>query len=155
MIQVSFLGTGAAEGIPAMGCKCPNCTMARKEGGKSIRRRSCLLFTIDGFRLLCEAPPEINNILNFYEIDSLDALLLTHDHFDHSGGIIEFEYWPQNLDLWVNTETFRRLQKFWTPRLKRKLFRHRLFAGVPVEFRKFRIIPFRVYHGVPPMAFSF
>ena len=39
-MKVHYLGTGAAEGIPAIFCECPVCKTARLKAGKEIRTRT-------------------------------------------------------------------------------------------------------------------
>ena len=39
-MKIKFLGTAAAEGIPALFCDCAVCQNARKVGGKEIKTRS-------------------------------------------------------------------------------------------------------------------
>ena len=39
-MKIKFLGTAAAEGIPALFCDCRVCQNARKVGGKEIKTRS-------------------------------------------------------------------------------------------------------------------
>ena len=38
-MKLVFLGTAAAEAIPALWCGCNICREARRRGGKDIRRR--------------------------------------------------------------------------------------------------------------------
>ena len=38
-MNIQFLGTGAAEGIPALFCQCPLCRKAEAAGGREIRTR--------------------------------------------------------------------------------------------------------------------
>ena len=45
-MKLKYLGTAAAEGIPAMFCECNNCKEARRRGGRDLRTRSQAL--IDG-----------------------------------------------------------------------------------------------------------
>ena len=45
-MKLKYLGTAAAEGIPALFCRCEMCAYARKAGGKEIRRRAGAL--LDG-----------------------------------------------------------------------------------------------------------
>lgn len=42
-MKIAYLGTGAAEGIPAIFCSCPYCSGVRLRGGKEIRSRSQIL----------------------------------------------------------------------------------------------------------------
>lgn len=39
-MKLQYLGTAAAEGIPAIFCECENCKRSRVLGGKNIRTRS-------------------------------------------------------------------------------------------------------------------
>ena len=81
-MQVTFLGTAAAEGIPALWCACEHCAAARRERGRSLRRRSALL--IDG-RLLIDFGPDIVDAVAQLGLDlsPVRTLLITHDHEDH------------------------------------------------------------------------
>ena len=97
-MKIKFLGTGAAEGIPAINCDCPHCRRARKEGGKLLRERSTILFQLSGYNMLVEAPPDIRNLINKYQLADLQGILATHATYSHIGGIKEFEYWPTPLD---------------------------------------------------------
>jgi phosphoribosyl 1,2-cyclic phosphate phosphodiesterase len=42
-MELLFLGTAAAEGIPSMYCNCDTCRIARIKKGKNIRNRSAVL----------------------------------------------------------------------------------------------------------------
>lgn len=79
-MKITFLGTGAAEGIPALFCNCNYCRDARRRG--EIRSRSQVLL---GEELSIEFPPDA-----FYHAAALRAdlsavkyLLVTHSHMDH------------------------------------------------------------------------
>ena len=39
-MNIRFLGTAAAEGIPGIFCQCPACRAARAAGGRELRTRS-------------------------------------------------------------------------------------------------------------------
>ena len=45
-MKLLYLGTAAAEGIPAAFCSCPVCTNARRQKGRELRSRSQVL--LDG-----------------------------------------------------------------------------------------------------------
>ena len=49
-MKIKFLGTAAAEGVPAFFCTCDTCKKAREIGGKEIRTRSQSL--LDGDLML-------------------------------------------------------------------------------------------------------
>lgn len=81
-MKIKFLGTAAAEGIPALLCNCPTCVKSRKLGGKNIRARSQAM--IDD-TLLIDMPPETYSNINKYGIDLLNIKywIITHVHTDH------------------------------------------------------------------------
>ena len=39
-MKLQYLGTAAAEGIPAVFCECENCIKSKENGGRNIRTRS-------------------------------------------------------------------------------------------------------------------
>ena len=78
-MKVTYLGTGAAEGIPALFCNCDFCKNARKHG--VMRSRSQLL--ID--ELSVDFPPD-----GFYhacafgvDFSAIRYLIVSHSHMDH------------------------------------------------------------------------
>ena len=81
-MKLKYLGTAAAEGIPAIFCDCPVCTTARKIKGKNIRTRSQAI--IDG-KLLIDFPPDTYMHSLNYDIDltKVRECLITHTHADH------------------------------------------------------------------------
>ena len=74
-MKLTFLGTSAAEGFPAIFCNCEYCKEARKLGGKNIRSRSQTLINDD---LLIDLPADsywhfINNgIESLYRGDNFE-----------------------------------------------------------------------------------
>lgn len=81
-MNLKYYGTAAAEGIPAIFCRCETCQTARKLGGKNIRTRSQVL--VDG-RLLIDFPPDTYTHMLYggLELPDITALLVTHAHGDH------------------------------------------------------------------------
>ena len=81
-MKIKFLGTAAAEGVPAIGCKCRVCKLSREKGGKNMRSRSQAL--ING-ELLIEFNPDTLWHSHAYGIDlsEIDHCLITHSHPDH------------------------------------------------------------------------
>ena len=54
-MKILYLGTGAAEGVPAVFCNCDTCREARRRGEKEFHSRSQVL--IDG-ELSVDFPPD-------------------------------------------------------------------------------------------------
>ena len=81
-MKLTYLGTAAAEGMPAVFCNCSYCKEARKLGGKNIRTRSQALVNDD---LLIDFPADtyFHFLTNGIEGDLIQNLLITHPHGDH------------------------------------------------------------------------
>lgn len=77
-----YLGTAAAEGWPAMFCKCDNCKRAIAAGGRNIRTRSQAV--IDGTLLIDFPADTYSHVLNYkLDLSNIHHLIITHDHSDH------------------------------------------------------------------------
>lgn len=81
-----FLGTGASSGVPVIGCECKVC---QSKDPCNQRLRPAGLLDVMGKRFLIDAGPDLREQALKYEIDSLDGVLLTHTHYDHTGGLDE------------------------------------------------------------------
>ena len=81
-MKLQYLGTAAAEGIPAIFCHCERCNEARKRGGKNIRTRSQAI--IDG-KLLIDFPADtyMHCVVHNVDITDVRHVLITHSHSDH------------------------------------------------------------------------
>lgn len=83
-MRLTFLGTGTSFGVPQIGCGCAVC---RSPDPRDRRTRVGAVVEGDGTRLLLDTPPELRLQLLAAAIDSVDAVLFTHDHADHTHGI--------------------------------------------------------------------
>ncbi len=81
-MKIQYLGTGAAEGIPAMFCQCETCKKSRRLGGENVRTRSQAL--IDG-KILIDLPADtyMHFLLHNVDADQIRHCLITHSHGDH------------------------------------------------------------------------
>ena len=81
-MKIQYLGTAAAEGIPAIFCECETCVEARRRGGRDIRTRSQAI--IDD-TLLIDFPADTYMHFLKYNIplSKIESCLITHSHEDH------------------------------------------------------------------------
>jgi len=154
-VKIHFLGTGAAEGIPAIGCDCAHCTRARNEGGKLARERNAILLSLPGYELLIDCAPDIRSLINKYQITKLDGILATRSRYDHIGGIKEFEYWPGQLDFLAEDTLFETIRReHWTEMLDAVMFHLPYYPGSSLYFSRFSIIPFAARRQRPIFGIS-
>jgi len=93
-MKITLLGTGDAVGTPRIGCDCPQCTRAKKEG--LTRLRTSILVENNGRHLLIDTSPDLRFQLLRTGSPHIDAVLWTHGHYDHFIGFGEF-YRVQNI----------------------------------------------------------
>ena len=81
-MKIKYLGTAAAEGVPALFCRCEVCRKSREAGGRNIRSRSQSI--IDD-RLLIDFSADTfwHSIRNGLDLISINSCLITHAHEDH------------------------------------------------------------------------
>lgn len=81
-MYITYQGTAAAEGVPAIFCDCEHCRLARAKGGKEVRMRSGAL--IDGKLKLDFGPDAYAQSLRFGQsYVPVEHVLITHSHEDH------------------------------------------------------------------------
>ena len=82
--KLVFLGTGTSQGVPVIGCGCAVC---KSTDFRDNRLRTSAYIAYMGVRLLIDAGPDFRQQLLREGIDNLDAILLTHQHKDHTAGL--------------------------------------------------------------------
>lgn len=84
MTKLTFLGTGTSQGVPIIGCQCPVCKSA---DFRDKRFRSSALVQMDGLTIVVDAGPDFRSQMLAGDVRHIDAILLTHNHKDHTGGL--------------------------------------------------------------------
>lgn len=84
-MKITFLGTGTSCGVPLPTCPCEVCNS--KDPHDNRLRCSALVETDEGGQILIDCGPDFRIQALRANIQHLDAVLLTHNHFDHCFGI--------------------------------------------------------------------
>ncbi|MDE7454836.1 MAG: hypothetical protein K2M64_03295 [Clostridia bacterium] len=81
-MKLTYLGTGAAEGVPSLFCQCDNCKKSRALGGRNIRSRSQALINDE---LLIDFPADTywHFITYNFDCEKICGCIITHSHPDH------------------------------------------------------------------------
>lgn len=83
-MEVIFLGTGTSGGVPLIGCQCEVC---KSTNPKDKRLRSSILLRTATYNIVIDCGPDFRQQMLREDVRALDALVMTHAHKDHTGGI--------------------------------------------------------------------
>ncbi len=81
---ITILGTGTSQGVPVVGC---NCVVCNSPDPFDKRLRTAALIRQGGSAVVIDAGPDFRQQMLRARVNKLDAVLITHNHKDHTGGI--------------------------------------------------------------------
>lgn len=155
-IKVTVLGSGTSKGVPELMCDCEVC---HSSNPKDKRLRASVLVQTMGLNILIDPSPDFREQALRFGLHSIDAILITHEHYDHVGGIDDLRPFCFNsdLNLYVREDVDRHLRS----RLD-YCFRENKYPGTPsfkmhvIDNRPFyikgiKITPIEVIHGKLPI----
>ncbi len=82
--KIVFLGTGPSLGTPVINCRCRVCL---SDNQRDKRLRSSVLIRTAGKNILIDCSPDFRQQMLAAKISKIDAVIFTHAHRDHTGGI--------------------------------------------------------------------
>ena len=162
-MKITILGSGTSTGVPEIGCTCPVCTSTDP---KDKRLRCSGLVEMNGVRILIDCGPDFREqMMRLDDFKPLDAVLVTHEHYDHVGGLDDLRPFCRFRDVPVYAEDYM------AQRLRERIpycFAASLYPGVPrilleevqpgvpfivrnTEGKEVEILPIRVMHGKLPI----
>ena len=83
-MKVRILGCGTSSGVPRIGNDWGACDPAEP---RNRRLRVSILVETPATRILVDTGPDLREQLLAAQVDTIDAVLWTHDHADHTHGI--------------------------------------------------------------------
>ena len=105
-MNITFLGTGTSHGVPSLDCmithysRCPkNVCREAAFDPKHARTRSSVFLEYNGKNVLIDVSADFRQQALREQIDRLDAVLITHRHSDHIGGIPDIRSYTVNAPL--------------------------------------------------------
>ena len=158
MSSITFLGTGTSTGVPQIGCRCKVCQS--KDSHDKRLRTSALVETDDGRRILIDCGPDFRQQALSVSFSPIDAVLLTHEHYDHVGGLDDLRPFTfmKSMDIYANDLCAESLKQ----RMPYCFAEHR-YPGVPkislhilqgnecMEILGMKVRPIRVMHDKMPI----
>lgn len=155
-MKITFLGTGTSTGVPEIGCECEVCT---SKDPRDWRLRTSVLVETEDKRVLFDCGPDFRWQMIRSKTYHLDAVLISHEHYDHVGGLDDLRPFTRykSLDLYAEqnvSEAIRTRIPY--------VFREHKYPGVPklelhdIDNNPFQaaglpIMPVRVMHGRLPI----
>ncbi|MBR5484515.1 MAG: MBL fold metallo-hydrolase [Alistipes sp.] len=114
-MKLTFLGTGTSQGVPVIGCRCEVCQSADE---RDQRLRTSAMVECEDCRIIIDAGPDFRQQMLRTGARAIDAILLTHEHKDHTGGLddvraFNFVDFPiiRVVDIFANTQTAAAIKK--------------------------------------------
>lgn len=155
-MKLTFLGTGTSTGNPALLCSCAACM---SKDPKDRRLRTSALVEDQGTSILIDCGPDFRQQALRANIRQINAVLITHEHYDHMGGLDDLRPFC----------SYSEMPLYAAPRILNHLkvampysFRENPYPGVPLFDLKpvtmdtffinhLEIIPIEVFHHKLPV----
>lgn len=83
-MKITILGSGTSQGVPIINCKCDVCSST---DSRDMRLRTSILIESRGTVICVDAGPDFRQQMLRANVSKLDAILITHEHKDHIGGL--------------------------------------------------------------------
>ncbi len=156
-MRLRFLGTGTSGGVPILGCQCPVC---QSKDPRDHRLRTSALLETRHARILIDAGPDLRQQMMPLPFYPLDAVLITHIHYDHVGGMDDL----RGFCIWGDQQIYAQPQV--CEGLRHSMpycFAPKLYPGVPLlhlhptrphepfMVKDVEVVPFEVMHGKLPI----
>ena len=125
---ITVLGSGTSQGVPVIGCQC---TVCQSNDPRDKRLRTSIMIQTEKVTVVVDAGPDFRQQMLRENVNHLDAVLITHEHKDHIGGLDDlrpfiFKQGNQPMPLYVADTAL--------PEIKREYsyaFAEELYPGAP------------------------
>lgn len=122
------MGTGTSQGVPVIACPCDVCH-SDDQHDKRLRT-SALVTDSQGCNILIDIGPDFRVQMLCNDVRHLDAILVTHAHRDHVGGIDDVRplNWIQksNMEVYANKEAISSIMHDY-----HYIFEYHQYPGLP------------------------
>lgn len=158
-MKITLLGTGTSQGIPVIGCECEVCSSSDP---RDNRTRTSILISQDNTNIVIDTGPDFRTQMLQNNVKSLDAVLYTHEHNDHTAGLDDLRPYifrqRKEMPIYGSDRVIENIKERFkyafgsnpypgAPRL----IPHSIDSGVKINFKGIDILPIEVMHGSLPV----
>ena len=155
--MLRILGSGTSTGVPEIGCTCEVCTSSDP---RDRRLRASALLETEDARILIDCGPDFRQQMLGLPFRPIDGVLITHEHYDHIGGLDDLRPFCRfgDVPIYAEVATAEKLRTRMpycfientypgVPRIPL----HEVVSGQPFFINHTEVIPLRVMHGRLPI----
>ncbi len=154
-MTITFLGTGASQGIPIIGSDHPVCL---SQNPCDKRLRTSVLISWKHYNYVIDCGPDFRQQMLTHPIATLDGILFTHEHADHVQGIDDirpFVFRQGAIDIYAHQRVLAALmQRFGYVFSKENKYPgapsvdvHEVQNGKSLQLGDLEVIPIEAYHN--------
>jgi len=154
LMEITVLGTGTSQGVPVVAC---DCTVCQSTDTLDKRLRTSIMIRENNTCVVIDAGPDFRQQLLRENVKSLEAILITHSHRDHIGGLDDVRSfnWVQKrpMDVYATSDVQRIIENEYS-----YAFEEERYPGVPnialkmvnsqpFDIKGLRFVPIKALHA--------
>lgn len=126
-MNITFLGTGTSQGVPVIACACEVC---HSLDYRDKRLRVAVHIEVEGKSFVIDTGPDFRQQMLRERISSLDAILFTHEHKDHTAGLDDVRaynfYQQRDMPVFAREQVLQQLKQEFA-----YAFTEKKYPGIP------------------------
>ena len=156
-MRLTFLGTGTSTGVPTIGCQCEVC---QSTDPHDKRLRCSVLVETETTRLLVDCGPDFRQQIMPQPFRRIDAILITHSHYDHIGGMDDIRPYCQfgEINVYADPHSCEEMLQMLPYCFAEHRYPgvpaiglHEILPHQPLRFGDIDVMPIEVMHGQLPI----